>query len=62
MTNPPKLGRPPSTPAEKHSAQLRLKLTPAQRAEYDAAAKRGGKLISEWAKDILRRAAKRGRG
>lgn len=49
-------GRPPKPPEERKAAELRIRLTQAQRAELDAAA---GQDTSTWARDVLLRAAKR---
>lgn len=49
-------GRPPKPPEERKAAELRIRLTEAQRAELDAAA---GQDTSTWARDVLLRAAKR---
>lgn len=50
------MGRPPKPPEERKAAELRIRLTEAQRAELDAAA---GQDTSTWARDVLLRAAKR---
>jgi hypothetical protein len=56
MVNKPERGRPPKPPEERKSAELRIRLTEAQRATLDAAA---GQDTSTWARDVLLRAAKR---
>ena len=52
-------GRPPKPPQERKAAELRIRLTEAQRKELDAAA---GQDTSTWARDVLLRAAKRRSG
>ena len=49
-------GRPPKPPEERKAAELRIRLTEAQRAELDAAA---GQDTSTWARRVLLAAAKR---
>jgi len=49
-------GRPPKPPGERKTAELRIRLTEAQRAQLDAAA---GEDTSTWARELLLRAAKR---
>jgi hypothetical protein len=56
MDKQPKMGRPPKAPEERKAAELRIRLTEAQRAELDAAA---GEDTSTWARDVLLRAARR---
>jgi hypothetical protein len=56
MVKQSKMGRPPKAPDERKAAELRIRLTEAQRAELDAAA---GQDTSTWARDVLLRAAKR---
>lgn len=51
-----KMGRPPKPPGERKDAELRIRLTPDERAELDRAA---GEDTSTWARDVLLRAAKR---
>lgn len=52
----PILGRPPKPAAEKQANRLVIKLTPAERADIDAA---GGGATSTWAREVLLRAARR---
>lgn len=56
MKNKRDRGRPPKPPEERKAAELRIRLTEAQRAELDAAA---GQDTSTWAREVLLRAAKR---
>lgn len=56
MEKPKKMGRPPKAPDERMTAELRIRLTDAQRAQLDAAA---GEDTSTWARDVLLRASKR---
>jgi hypothetical protein len=49
-------GRPPKPPEDRKTAELRIRLTPEQRATLDAAADVD---TSTWARDVLLRAAKR---
>ncbi len=59
---PAKIGRPPLPAAARRDRQARplyLKLTPAERAELDAAAERAAAPISVWARELLLRAARR---
>jgi hypothetical protein len=49
-------GRPPLPPEERKAAELRIRLTEAQRALLDEAA---GQDTSTWAREVLLRAAKR---
>ena len=56
MGKQPRMGRPPKPPEERKAAELRIRLTEAQRAELDAAA---GQDTSTWAREVLLRAAKR---
>lgn len=56
MGKQPERGRPPKPPEERKAAELRIRLTEAQRAELDAAA---GQDTSTWAREVLLRAAKR---
>jgi len=53
------MGRPPLDPAEAKSQVYQLRMTAAERATYDAAAKRAGQSLSAWIRDRLNRAAKR---
>ncbi|MEX0700987.1 MAG: hypothetical protein WD069_02720 [Planctomycetales bacterium] len=49
-------GRPHKPPEDRKSAELRIRLTGAERAELDAAAEGG---TSTWARDVLLKAARR---
>lgn len=51
-------GRPPKPPEERKAAELRIRLTEAQRDALDAAA---GHDTSTWARDVLLRVAGRKR-
>lgn len=51
-----KMGRPPKPPDERKAAELRIRLTQAEREELDRAA---GENTSTWAREVLLRAAKR---
>ena len=53
------MGRPPLDPGEAKDQVYQLRLTAAERASYEAAAKRAGKTLSAWIRDKLSRAAKR---
>jgi hypothetical protein len=52
-------GRPPLPPEERKAAELRIRLTEAQRALLDEAA---GQDTSTWAREVLLRAARRRSG
>ena len=52
-------GRPPKPDDERKAAELRIRLTEAERAELDGAA--GGK-TSTWARDVLLKTARRRKG
>jgi hypothetical protein len=52
----PERGRPPKDPEDLKSAELRIRLTEAERAQLDAAA---GDNTSTWARELLLRAAAR---
>ena len=56
MENKPKMGRPPKPPGDRKDAELRIRLTEAEREELDRAA---GQDTSTWAREVLLRAAKR---
>jgi hypothetical protein len=57
MPKKAKRGRPPMPPDMRRVESLYLKLTPAERAEIDAAAK--GKSVTIWAREVVLRAARR---
>jgi hypothetical protein len=54
-------GRPKKPPEEVLSERLELRLTTAERIEYEAAAERAKMVLSGWIRDRLKRAAKRER-
>ncbi len=54
-----KAGRPTRDPGGKASKLFPVRLTEAERARYEEAAKRAGVSVSEWIRDRLARAAKR---
>ena len=54
-----KAGRPTRDPGGKASKLYPVRLTDAERAQYEQAAKRAGVSVSEWMRDRLARAAKR---
>ena len=56
------MGRPPKPPDEVRAEVYQLRLTVAERSEYDSAAKRSGKGLSEWIRACLSKAARRGSG
>jgi hypothetical protein len=56
MNEPPtKQGRPPKSPEERRTAELRIRLTEAERELIDAICGRGA---STWARDVILRAAR----
>ena len=57
MEEKPGRGRPPKAPGDRKTAELRIRLTPAQRAALDAASD-GGE-TSTWARGVLLAAAER---
>ena len=52
-------GRPPLPPGQTKPGVFQIRLSPADRAEYEAAAKRADLSIAEWMRDRLSKAAKR---
>jgi hypothetical protein len=56
MKKTAQMGRPPKPPEERKTAELRIRLTEAQRAQLDTAA---GQDTSTWAREVLLRASKR---
>lgn len=48
-----KMGRPPKPPGEARTAELRIRLTPAEREALDATAKARGEDTSTWARAVL---------
>jgi hypothetical protein len=55
----PKMGRPPINPAGPQTRVLQIRLTDAERIEYQKAAERCGQSLSGWIRERLARAAKR---
>ncbi|HEY2412102.1 MAG TPA: hypothetical protein VGI40_07660 [Pirellulaceae bacterium] len=53
----PKMGRPPKPPDERMDATVRIRFTEAERADLERAA--GDADLSNWARRVLLRAAKR---
>src|SRR6185295_13010120 len=54
-----KMGRPPIDPTGAMGRVFQIRLTDAERAEYDRAATRAGVKLAAWIRDRLSRAAKR---
>ena len=54
-----KRGRPPTPEADSLSQITAIRLTPAERAECDRAAKRAGAKLSDWIRGHILRAARR---
>ena len=54
-----KMGRPPLDPEQAKAEYIQLRLTAAERLEYERAAKRADKSLSAWIRERLSRAAKR---
>lgn len=54
-----RLGRPPIPPAEVRARHVRVPVNAAEGAALDAAAKRAGKTLAGWARDVLVRVASR---
>jgi len=52
------MGRPPLDPGEAKDQVFQLRLTAAEKASYESAAKRVGKPLAKWIRDLLNRAAK----
>jgi uncharacterized protein (DUF1778 family) len=52
------VGRPPLSDERKTDTPLKIRLTDAERAELDLAAKAAGEGTSTWARDLLLRAAR----
>jgi len=52
-----KLGRPPKPPEEVASERLDIRLTPAEKAEFERAATLLGLSLSEWLRSHLKAAA-----
>ena len=53
------MGRPPKAPGEAKSQVYQLRLTADEREQWESAAERAGKTLSEWIRERLNRAAKR---
>lgn len=53
-------GRPPKAPEESASVRIDLRAMPAEKEEFEAAAARAGLKLSEWIRQTLLRAARRG--
>jgi len=56
---PPKMGRPPLNPSGPQGRVLQIRLSDAERIEYQKAAERCGQSLSAWIRERLARAAKR---
>ena len=54
------MGRPPKEPDNLRSQVYQLRLTDSEREAYDRAASRAGKSLSEWMREWLSRAARKG--
>ena len=54
------LGRPPLPDDERKDKTFRIRVTAADRERFDAAAEKAGSTASEWAREILLRAAESG--
>ncbi len=54
-----KMGRPPLDPEQAKAQYIQLRLTAAERAEYDQAAERRKLTLSAWIRERLSKAAKR---
>lgn len=52
-------GRPPKEPEQAKSSQLQVRVTEAEKAEFFDASERAGIPLSEWARNVLLRAARR---
>lgn len=53
------MGRPPKAPGEAKSQVYQLRLTADEREQWESAAAKAGKTLSEWIRERLNRAAKR---
>lgn len=53
------MGRPPLDPGEAKNQVYQLRMTSAEREQWETAAKRAGKSLSAWIRERLNRAAKR---
>jgi hypothetical protein len=54
----PKMGRPPLDPAEAKSQVFQLRLTQAERQQYQAAADKAGMPLAQWIRERLGRASR----
>jgi len=54
-----KVGRPPRDPSGQASKLFPVRLTDAERQQYEQAAERAGMSVSAWMRDRLSKAAKR---
>lgn len=54
-----KRGRPPKPPGEALAERIDLRITTAEKADYESAASRAGQSLSEWMRERLNKAAKR---
>jgi predicted HicB family RNase H-like nuclease len=54
-----RMGRPPLDPGEAKNQVYQLRMTSAEREQWETAAKRAGKSLSAWIRERLNRAAKR---
>ena len=54
-----KMGRPPKPPDEVASERIDMRVTPAEKASFEAAAQLSGSGMSEWMRQRLRKAAER---
>jgi len=57
-----KIGRPPIASEDQRSEIVPVRLTKAERAEFEAAAKSRDMSLSDWMREYLRRAASRDLG
>jgi uncharacterized protein (DUF1778 family) len=57
-----KIGRPPINPEDHRSEIVPVRLTKAERTDFDAAAKSREMSLSDWMREHLRRAASRDLG
>ncbi len=53
------MGRPPLHPEQAKGEYIQLRLSPAERLEYEQAAKRADQTLSAWIRQRLSKAAKR---
>jgi hypothetical protein len=55
----PRMGRPPKAPGEAKGLVYQLRLTEAEREDYERAAEQAGMPLAAWMRSCLTRAAKR---